>query len=316
MLPLIVILYPIWFIYSHKYATILVQAPWRGWYMDILLAIDDLLITKIGGLNRQLVWSQPLSSYKHPLGHCWTISPHHILFPSFMLPFYADKAGVQSQLGVSLNDTFAAAAKSLFYIPLLRELVITLGGRVASPSVVGSMKTFGLAPGGVHEMIRQERDVDHVYLRRGFVRLCVKKGGLGLVPCYAFDENEIYRPLDLGPYARKAQHWLHRVLGVGLPFWTGLWGIPFCPLPNRGEYIVGCGRPIDVQKIVECNKDMLEEDLVDLVVKLYIEEVKRLFEELKEKTGRRKDKRLVVEILETRIARATSKDGKDSKKTR
>ena len=51
-------------------------------------------------------------------------------------------------MNVNLDTIFAAAAKSLFYIPVIREMVITLGGRIASPEVLAGMKTFGLAPGG------------------------------------------------------------------------------------------------------------------------------------------------------------------------
>ena len=58
------------------------------------------------------------------------------------------------------DDFYAAAARILFFVPVLRDLVITLGGRIASPSVLNGMKAFGLAPGGVHEMIRQEDGVD------------------------------------------------------------------------------------------------------------------------------------------------------------
>jgi hypothetical protein len=279
-----------------------------------LLFVDGLIITRLFGLNRRLVWSLPLEKYVHPVGHCWTIAPHHLLYPSFMLPFYADKEGVQSRLGVDLNSTFAAAAKSLFYIPLLRELVITLGGRIASPAVVSGLRTFGVAPGGVHEMVRQELGVDRLYVRRGFIKLCVKRGGLNLVPTYAFDENVAYTPMTLGTRARKAQHWLHRTFGVGICFWRGLWGIPFCPLPNRGDYIVGCGRPIDVKAVMDKNEGKSEDELVEIVLLLYIEEVKRLFEELKEKTGRRKEAKLVIEVLEQRKERASKKGG--DKKTR
>jgi hypothetical protein len=57
-------------------------------------------------------------------------------------------------MGVNLDEIFTAAATILFYIPLLRDLVITLGGRIASPEVLSGMKMFALAPGGIHEMIR------------------------------------------------------------------------------------------------------------------------------------------------------------------
>ena len=302
VLSFLLVVYPLWFLYSARYATLMVQVPWRSACIDFVLRIDTLLLTRLCGVRRTLLWTLPLQQYKHPLGHCFTIAPHHLLFPSFLMPFYAELSGVQSSIGVDASKTFAAAARSLFLIPLLREVVLTLGGRVASPAVVAQMATFGIAPGGVHEMVRQEDGVDRIYLRRGFARLCVRRGGLSLVPCYAFDENSLYRPLFLGDLPRRAQRWAHRRLGVGVPFWTGGLGIPFNPVPRRGEYVLGIGRPIDVRDVItQLGGASASEDLVvDKVLEMYILELRRLFQELKDKTGRRKDAVLIIDILETR----------------
>lgn len=80
--------------------------------------------------------------------------PHHLLLPSFAYAFQAERDNVHARMGVNLDEIFTAAATILFYIPVLRDLVITLGGRIASPEVLSGMKMFALAPGGIHEMIR------------------------------------------------------------------------------------------------------------------------------------------------------------------
>ena len=80
--------------------------------------------------------------------------PHHLLLPSFAYAFQAERDNIHARMGVNLDEIFTAAATILFYIPLLRDLVITLGGRIASPEVLSGMKMFALAPGGIHEMIR------------------------------------------------------------------------------------------------------------------------------------------------------------------
>jgi len=105
----------------------------------------------------------------------WTACPHHLLIPSFAFAFKAERDNIHSRMGVNLDDIFTAAASVLFYIPVIRDIVLTLGGRVASPEVLDGMKMFALAPGGIHEMIRQGDGVDRIYLRTGFLRFAIKK---------------------------------------------------------------------------------------------------------------------------------------------
>ena len=177
--------------------------------------------------------------------------------------------------------------------------MITLGGRRASPVVLERMNIFALAPGGVHEMIRQGGGVDRVFLRTGFLRFAVRKR-LDVNVIYLFDENECYRPVDGLPACVVAlQRWVHRRVGAGFSIWTGRWGVPFSLIPYPVEYVTGVGRPILIKQV----EGMEEEAAIEVLMGLYIEEVKRLFEELQEETGRRRGVRLEIQKLQSRSDR-------------
>ncbi|GMH64920.1 hypothetical protein TL16_g04074 [Triparma laevis f. inornata] len=209
---------------------------------------------------------------------CWAAGPHHLLLPSFAFAFQAERDGIHQKMGVNLDEIFTAAATILFYIPFLRDLVITLGGRIASPEVLEGMKMFALAPGGIHEMIRQGEKSDRLYLRTGFIRFALRKD-LDVCPIYLFDENECYKPIsNLPQWLVTFQRWCHRRVGLGFSIWKGRWGIPFNPLPYGVEYVVGVGRPIDTTKY----RDMEDQDeAIELVMALYIAEVRHHKDEVR-----------------------------------
>lgn len=238
----------------------------------------------------------------HSNGTIWAASPHHLLIPGFVLAFHLEKIGVHAEMGVKLDEIFTAAATVLFYVPLLRDIVITLGGRIASPEVLQAMKLFAVVPGGIHEMTNQKPGVDRVFIRTGFLRFALQKK-LDVGVLYLFDENEAYQPIDGLPKAfTMLQHYLHRRLGIGLPLWRGRWGIPFNPLPRPVEYVCGVGRPILIKDVA----GMEESAALQWLAEAYESEVKRLFTELKGATGRRQAVALAVERLGNRAASAAS----------
>ncbi|GMH93637.1 hypothetical protein TrVE_jg2041 [Triparma verrucosa] len=311
-------LYATWWAWSHKYATLRKHVPWRRAVVAYLIFWDVLIFEKILGMDRKLHMSlckkgsrdgytddTGLRKYAKHSRVCWAAGPHHLLLPSFAFAFQAERDGIHDKMGVDMDDIFTAAATILFYIPFLRDLVITLGGRIASPEVLEGMKMFALAPGGIHEMIRQGENHDRLYLRTGFIRFALRKN-LDVCPIYLFDENECYKPIsDLPEWCVTFQRWCHRRIGLGFSIWKGRWGIPFNPLPNGCEYVVGVGRPIDTAKF----RDMEDQDeAIEKVMELYIAEVRRLFKELQTDTGRRKDVVLEIERLQSRSQRNKKTD--------
>lgn len=311
------ICYIFWFICTHKYATLREQVPWRRTFLRILMIVDTFFFSYLMGMRRRAYFSMTktfvdensqececrgLSAYRtnpsHSNGTIWAASPHHLLIPGFVLAFHLEMIGVHAEMGVKLDEIFTAAASVLFYVPLLRDIVITLGGRVASPEVLQAMKLFAVAPGGIHEMINQKPGVDRAFVRSGFLRFALQKK-LDVGVLYLFDENEAYQPIEgLPSFFTKFQHFLHRWLGIGLPLWRGRWGIPFNPLPLPVEYVCGVGRPILIKDVA----GMEESAALQWLQEAYEREVKRLFAELKEETGRRKAVTLVVERLERRAS--------------
>ncbi|GMI24616.1 hypothetical protein TeGR_g1804 [Tetraparma gracilis] len=323
--PTLAFLYVIWCVRTHRYCVDCRHVPWRRAFLSVAMFWDVFVWETLFGLRRRLHFSlcprsnrsadlRSLEKYRTDFskssGTMWTACPHHLLLPSFFFAFHCEAAGVHAAMGVSLDDIFTAAATVLFYIPVVREVVITLGGRIASPNVLAKMKMFALAPGGVHEMIRQSDDVDRVFLRTGFIRFALKKK-LDINVIYLFDENTCYKPISNLPAPLVAfQRWVHRNLGAGLCIWRGRWGVPFNLVPYPGDYTVGVGRPIPIALA-----DGMEEDAaIEFLMEKYIAELRRLFKELQEDTGRRKNVKLEVERLQTRRTRVKSADGVDGKK--
>jgi hypothetical protein len=128
-----------------------------------------------------------------------------------------------------------------------------------------------------------------------------------------FDENECFKPLYINEFFAKIQKFVHRKFGIGLCFWRGRWNIPFNPLPYPGEYVVAMGRPIryeDYKKYALEGQEG-EDKAVELLMIAYQNEIKRLFQELKDDTGRRQDVELEIHVLQTRSTRKATSGGAD-----
>jgi hypothetical protein len=129
-----VIFYAIWFVYSSKYATLQQQVPWRRAAIRTLMVIDKFIFETCLGMKRKVHFSlcpndregdDNLKLYASKTGHCWCFGPHHLLFPSFILAFHYEAKGLHARMGVVVDEIFSAAASVLFYIPILREIVVS-----------------------------------------------------------------------------------------------------------------------------------------------------------------------------------------------
>ena len=52
-----------------------------------------------------------------------------------------------------------------------------------------------------------------------------------------------------------------RAAGCGLPAWSGLGGVPFSPLPNRGDYHIVVGAPLEVGPAREPSRNDVDDVL-------------------------------------------------------
>lgn len=298
----ILVIYAVWCLATNKYATLQEHVPWRRPFIRLYLFLDKFVLSTICGVKRVLHLSLPPKAYDNGRGKCWAFSHHFLLFPGFSMPFVAERDGLHQQMGVDADEIFAASASVLFYIPVIREVVMALGGRKATKSVVEGMRVFGVVPGGVKEMINQGIGVDEIYLRTGFLRMAFRKR-LDVVPGYMFDETTVYTPI-IGPrFIKRIQDYAEGTFGVGLCLWKGRWGVPFNPIPNPGRYVHGVGRILEYDSV----KHLKEDEAVGKWLEEVTAEIKRLFAELQEKEGRRRDVELRVTVLQSRRTKAAKK---------
>ena len=169
----------------------------------------------------------------------------------FAIPFWRLSTHFQH------HTIFPVGASGLFYIPLMRELFLILGGRDVSKDNVHNILSHGrsisLIPGGIWEMIHTDHRQEKIYVQKnlGFCRLAVEYG-LSIVPCYGFGENQMYTTHTFGFRIRR---WISRKCRFGLPLITGRWGCT--PLPHPTSYVAVYGVPIDTKQLAsELRNDM------------------------------------------------------------
>lgn len=155
--------------------------------------------------------------------------------------------------------------------------------------------------------------------RKGFVKLAIELGNICLVPTFAFGEADVYKlvtPLP-GSWGHSFQHWMKRTFKFTLPFFSarGIFLYDFGFLPYRTPINIVVGRPIyvpsglllgqqetwsdttrkrqssftNILKLGKTEKPQtrrhIPQDILDHYHQLYIDELKRIFEDNKEKFG-------------------------------
>lgn len=101
--------------------------------------------------------------------------------------------------------------------------------------------------------------------RRSDSHLC------SLVPSYCFGENQLFKMFG---FARTLQLWVLRKLRVGLPLFTGKWGLPFGPpLPTHTMLVIG--REVAVGPP---NTEPTEAE-IEAVFERFMAELRRIFDE-------------------------------------
>lgn len=155
--------------------------------------------------------------------------------------------------------------------------------------------------------------------RKGFVKLAIELGNVSLVPTFAFGEADVYRLVKPSPgsWGYSFQQWMKRTFQFTLPFFSarGIFIYDFGFLPYRTPINIVVGRPIYVpsgllleqQEVPKSssrgrqssltnllslgktrkpqNRKHIPQDMLDHYHGLYVEELKRLFEENKGKFG-------------------------------
>lgn len=177
-------------------------------------------------------------------------------------------------------DVNVAGASVMFYVPIIRELVMWAGGiEVSRSSVKTSLqqgKNILLIPGGQREMRYSRSSNKHVVCvnrHTGFIRLAIEHN-CSLVPIFSFGEHDIINNI----YLPDIQHKATKYLGYLFPMWPyGRW---FSPLPNPVKLTFVVGQPIHVQHDTKPTKQQ-----IDNIHKQYYEQLNDLFYKYRDQAG-------------------------------
>lgn len=185
----------------------------------------------------------------------------HILPFWFRCPFFREYA-----MSVGL---VSASKKSVTHV-----LDNEKGGNAAVIVIGGAEEALDAHPGNL---------TLNILKRKGFIKVALKRGA-HLVPVFSFGENELFQqiPNPKGSLLRTVQEKLQQIMGFSMPLFhaRGIFQYSFGVMPYRKPINTVVGKPI----IVARNENPTVEEIEQLHKK-YLEELRALFEEHKEKFG-------------------------------
>ncbi|CAH6722689.1 diacylglycerol O-acyltransferase 1 [[Candida] jaroonii] len=231
------------------------------------------------------------------------------LTTQFTLPFYRDYL-----LSMGLTSASAPNIKSLISNGD-NSVCIVVGG--AQESLLNSNVSNN--PVNRKSTPKSPREIKLVLnKRKGFVKLAIELGNINLVPIFGFGEADIYNIIKpkTGSIGDWFQKWLKKHFHFTIPFFSarGIFIYDFGFLPFRNPINICMGRPIYVPpNLLAIEKDKSDpdkenppklkhknsffrrkksikrpkvpQDILDHYHKLYVDELKRVFEENKQKYG-------------------------------
>jgi len=217
--------------------------------------------------NAKLPLSQKYIFAVHPHGiHCWPLN----MFSFPHGPFDTLFPGLVGQKLIGL------AASIVFYLPIVRELFLSMRYIDASRSIANKALSKGysifVCTGGEQESLHTTIGEDFVVLsnRKGFIRLALSHGA-HIVPVFGIGVNDLYQTYTYGHTFRR---YIQSKFGIAIPIFHGRW---FTPLPYKRPIQVLIGKPIPTPtpKIEGVRPD---ETLVQEYHEKYIQAVKDLHE--------------------------------------
>jgi len=186
--------------------------------------------------------------------------PHGFLAWSALF-FLGEKAILGEPTG---REWFAMVAPALFRLPIIGEALMLMNGRRVDRKVVDNLLARGagiaIQPGGVREQLMTRHDQEQVVFpaKLGFIREAIRHGVDHLLPCYVFNETQMFRRVQC---MDSISEWIYRRTGFGLPIVTARFGLPMAgllPLPT--DIHVRWGKPVEVgPKDLEPSDERIEE---------------------------------------------------------
>lgn len=182
-----------------------------------------------------------------------------------------------------LRNTNGVMAPILFYIPLIRNMLLAFG--CCTPATKKAMKAlfekgvdFGILPGGMEEVALNTHGQDRVYLskRAGFIKYALQYGYL-VQPAYTFGESDLYQSMTTGASLRL---WAQEHFGFIIPIFWGPYAVmPWLPRSDVALHTV-LGAPLQLPHIAEPTVEQ-----VNKYHHLYIDALTELFETHKGQFG-------------------------------
>jgi len=223
----------------------------------------------------------------HDTNYIFAVFPHgcNTIAHGFIM---TDCVGMLSR--VHKGERRDLAASVLFFIPLLREILLWWGCVDASKRTaefnLRKKRSLQIYVGGEKEQLLTKEHEAKIFIhdRKGFVKLALKHR-VCIVPCYVFGENELYTTSNFAIGFRK---WLQKTFAIGVPICFGRWGtwVPF-QIPLQIEM----GKPIALPEGLGAVVSQVQ---VDDYHDVFVNEMTRLFERTKGKHGLASDVKLQV----------------------
>ncbi|XP_077001125.1 diacylglycerol O-acyltransferase 2-like protein 6 [Tamandua tetradactyla] len=220
--------------------------------------------------------------------------PHGILCYGIFINFATEATGF-ARIFPAITP-FVGTLEGIFWIPLVREYVMSMGVCPVSESALmylltqnGSGNAVSIVVGGASEALLSQPGASTIILkhRKGFVKLALKTGSY-LVPSYSFGENDVHHQ-EIFPegtwlrfFQKNFQSIFKRILGInfctfhGQGLTQGSWG--FMPFNRPITTVVG--EPLPIPRIKSPDKKTVEKYHT-----LYISALRKLFDQYKVQYG-------------------------------
>jgi hypothetical protein len=184
-----------------------------------------------------------------------------------------------------------AVASVLLSTPILKNVMGIYGLTAASSGNISNILNKGVGMkgciviyiGGIAELFKTCNEEERLYLqkRKGFIKIALRNGA-DVIPVYLFGNTSVLSVLKTGFLAS-----LSRKMQMSVTYFWGKW---FLPLPRDDKLLYVRGKPMGLPHI----PDPTEDDINKWHAK-YCDEVRRLYNENKEKVPAYKHKKLFID---------------------
>ncbi|KAJ8652520.1 hypothetical protein O0I10_011844 [Lichtheimia ornata] len=249
----------------------------------------------------KLVKEQDLDPKKN---YVFGYHPHGIISLGAVASFATEATGFSAQFPGIIPSLLTLTSN--FRLPLYRDLIMAMGMASVSRSSCEKILSSGpgrsivIVIGGAAESLYARPGTADLTLKRrlGFIRLAIKQNA-SLVPVFSFGENELFEQMDnsKGSTVWKIQKKMQAMLGYTLPLFhaRGVFNYDMGLVPFRHPIVTVVGKPIDVPKLEDGQKEPTEEQL-QAVQDAYILGLQEIYNKYKDTYA--KDRKRDLRIIE------------------